>query len=65
MVGYLSLGRIMIDSLLSFMSIYNIKDGISVEARAQMIQLSLKLLLPDIDYLDVPAKIERLNKLIY
>lgn len=55
----------MIDSLMSFMSIYNIKAGISVVARTQIIQLSLKLLLPDIDYLDVPAKIERLNKLIY
>ena len=63
--GYLSLGRIMIDSILSFMSIYNIKVRISVLARTQLIQLSLKLLLPDMPYMDLPAKIERLDKLLY
>ena len=63
--GYLSLGRIMIDSILSFMSIYNIKARISVLARTQLIQLSLKLLLPDMPYMDLPAKIESLNKLLY
>lgn len=63
--GYLSLGRIMIDSILSFLSIYNIKVRISVLARTQLIQLSLKLLLPDMPYMDLPAKIERLDKLLY
>lgn len=45
--------------------IYNIKVRISVLARTQLIQLSLKLLLPDMPYMDLPAKIERLNKLLY
>lgn len=63
--GYLSLGRLMIDSLLSFMSIYNINARTSAVVRTQLIQLSLKLILPDISYMDLPAKIERLNKLIY
>lgn len=63
--GYLSLGRMMIDSLLSFISIYNIKVQTSAVARTQLIQLSLKLILPGIAYMDLPAKIERLNKLLY
>ena len=45
--------------------INNIKVRISVLARTQLIQLSLKLLLPDMPYMDLPVKIERLDKLLY
>ena len=45
--------------------IYNIKARISVLARTQLIQLSLKLLLPDMPYMDLTVKIERLDKLLY
>lgn len=63
--GHLSLGAMLIDSLWYFVSVFNIKVHLSTLARIKLIELSIKLILPELQYMDVSSKVDKLKKQLF
>lgn len=63
--GIFSLGAMLINNIQSFLSIYDIKVNVSVIARTQLAELSFKLGLPSLTYIEIASTLDKLKRHLY
>lgn len=63
--GIFSLGAMLINNIQSFLSIYDIKVNVSVIARTQLAELSFKLGLPSLTYIEIASTLDKLKRQLY